>query len=139
VPSPQIWVLTPPPPYPPLSILLTLFLKMAQSKLVLSLNGGKEERLCGYLAIIISVPIRCQFHQHFFARFFRTNVLFGSFSNYVLALVPKFRTKNVCVNVDEIDFRCQFHQHFLREFYVRKFVQSQNVTRIKTFVQKMCA
>ncbi len=39
----------------------------------------------------------------FFARFFCTNVLFGSFSSYVLALAPKFRTKNACVNVDEID------------------------------------
>ena len=44
-----------------------------------------------------------QFHQRFFACFFRTNVLFGSFSNYVLALAPKFRTKNARVNVDEID------------------------------------
>ncbi len=44
-----------------------------------------------------------QFHQCFFARFFHTNVLFGSFSSYVLALAPKFRTKNARVNVDEID------------------------------------
>ncbi len=50
---------------------------------------------------------RCQFHQRFFARFFRTNVLFGSFSNYVLALAPKFRTKNARVNVDEIDYSPQ--------------------------------
>jgi hypothetical protein len=35
----------------------------------------------------------CQFHQRFFARFFRTNVLFGSFSSYVLALAPKFVRK----------------------------------------------
>jgi hypothetical protein len=35
----------------------------------------------------------------------RANVLFGSFSNYVLALAPKFRTKNTGVNVDEIDGR----------------------------------
>jgi hypothetical protein len=45
----------------------------------------------------------CQFHQRFFACFFRTNVLFGSFSSYVLALAPKFRMKNAHVNVDEID------------------------------------
>jgi len=36
----------------------------------------------------------------FFVRFFCTNVLFSS---YVLALVPKFRTKKARVNVDEID------------------------------------
>ncbi len=37
--------------------------------------------------------------------FFCTNILFGSFSSYVLSLAPKFRTKNVRVNVDEIDTR----------------------------------
>jgi len=52
---------------------------------------------------------RCQFHQLFFARFFCTNVLFGTFSSYVLALAPKFRTKNARVNVDEIDDRYHFH------------------------------
>ncbi len=62
--------------------------------------------------------IRGQFHQRFFARFFCTNVLFGSFSNYVLALAPKFRTKNARVNVDEIDGRGQFHQRFTSSFYV---------------------
>ncbi len=62
--------------------------------------------------------IRWQFHQRFFARFFRTNVLFGSFSNYVLALVPKFRTKNARVNVDEIDGRGRFQQYFMHSFYV---------------------
>jgi len=35
--------------------------------------------------------------------------------------------------------RCQFHQHFRRAFFVRKFVQSQNVTRKKAFVCKICA
>ena len=28
----------------------------------------------------------CQFHQRFFARFFRTNVVLAAFSSYVLAL-----------------------------------------------------
>ncbi len=41
----------------------------------------------------------------FFARFFCTNVLFGSFSSYILVLAPKFRTKDARVNVDEIDGR----------------------------------
>ncbi len=45
----------------------------------------------------------CQFHLRFFGRFFRMNIIFGSFSSYVSALAPKFRTKNACVNVDEID------------------------------------
>jgi len=35
--------------------------------------------------------------------------------------------------------RGQFHQRFLRAFFVRKFVQSQNVTRKKTFVRKIRA
>jgi hypothetical protein len=35
--------------------------------------------------------------------FFLRNVLFGSFSSYVLALAPKFCTKNARVNLDEID------------------------------------
>jgi len=39
----------------------------------------------------------------FFGALFCTNVLFGSFSSYVSALAPKFRTKNARVNVDEID------------------------------------
>ncbi len=29
---------------------------------------------------------RCQFHQHFYVRIFRTNVIFAAFSRYVLAL-----------------------------------------------------
>jgi len=36
-------------------------------------------------------------------------------------------------------FWCQFHQRFTRAFFVRKFVQSQNVTRKKAFVCKICA
>jgi len=52
----------------------------------------------------VNLNVTCrQFHQHFFAHFFRKNVLFCSFSSYVSALAPKFRTKNVCINVDEID------------------------------------
>ncbi len=44
------------------------------------------------------------FINGFFLRtFFCTNVLFVTFSTYVLALTPKFRTKNARVNVDEID------------------------------------
>jgi hypothetical protein len=38
-----------------------------------------------------------------------------------------------------IDSRCQFHQRFTRSFFVRKFVQSQNVTRKKAFVRKIWA
>ncbi len=39
---------------------------------------------------------------------FCTNVLFGIFSSYVLALSPKFCTKNARVNVDEIEtWKCE--------------------------------
>jgi hypothetical protein len=37
--------------------------------------------------------------------FFVRKLRFGSFSSYISALVPKFRTKNARVNVDEIDTR----------------------------------
>ncbi len=40
-----------------------------------------------------------------FRAHFCTNVLFVAFSRYVLALAPKFCTKNARVNVDEIDGR----------------------------------
>ncbi len=35
-----------------------------------------------------------QFHKRFAHAFFIQKLLFGSFSSYVLALVPKFRLKN---------------------------------------------
>jgi len=35
--------------------------------------------------------------------------------------------------------RCQFHQRFSLMFFVRKFVQTQTLSREKTFVQKICA
>ncbi len=41
----------------------------------------------------------------FYVQIFRTNVISASFSSYVSALAPKFCTKNVRVNVDEIDTR----------------------------------
>ncbi len=36
-------------------------------------------------------------------------------------------------------FWCQFHQRFTRAFFVRKFIQSQTLSRVKTFMQKMPA
>jgi hypothetical protein len=36
---------------------------------------------------------------------FSYNIVLPAFSSYVLALMPKFRTKNTRVNVDEIDGR----------------------------------
>jgi len=33
--------------------------------------------------------------------------------------------------------RCQFHQRLTRAFFVRKFVQSQNITRKKVSVRKI--
>ena len=44
-----------------------------------------------------------QFHQRFTRAFFVQKLHFGSFSSYVLALAPKFRTKKMRENVDEID------------------------------------
>jgi hypothetical protein len=35
--------------------------------------------------------------------------------------------------------RCQFHKHFLHAFFARKFVQTQTLSREKSFVQKMHA
>jgi len=48
-----------------------------------------------------------QFHQRFTRAFFVRKLRFGSFSSYVLALAPKFRTKKTRKNVDEIDKRLQ--------------------------------
>ncbi len=45
----------------------------------------------------------CQFHQRSTRAFFVQKLRFGSFSSYVSALAPKFRTINARVNVDEID------------------------------------
>ncbi len=85
---------------------------------------------------------QCQFHQRFFARFFRTNVLFGSFSNYVLALAPKFRTKNVRVNVDEIDgqlhYGCTSCLQYLKFCsFITKFVFEDKLCMMWTFKQKI--
>ncbi len=49
------------------------------------------------------LPSWCQFHQGFTLAFFVQKLSFGSFSSYVLALAPKFRTKRMRENVDEID------------------------------------
>jgi len=35
--------------------------------------------------------------------------------------------------------RCQFHQRFTHTFFIWKFVHSQNITRKKAFVRKICA
>jgi hypothetical protein len=35
--------------------------------------------------------------------------------------------------------RCQFHQRFTSAFFVQKKLQSQNISRKKTFVRKICA
>ncbi len=60
------------------------------------------------VGILTNVTWR-SFHQHFTLAFFIQKLRSGSFSSYILALVTKFRTKNVSVNVDEIDTRAQFH------------------------------
>ncbi len=72
-----------------------------------------KKRFCTHLWSILptfyeqvdvdEIDICHQFHQCFFTCFFHTNVVLAAFSSYVLALTPKFRTKNARVNVDEID------------------------------------
>jgi len=42
-------------------------------------------------------------------------------------------------HVDKIELSGQFHQRFTRAFFVQKFVQSQTLSREKTFVCKICA
>jgi len=44
--------------------------------------------------------------------------------------------KTSCLARDELVPETQFHQHFTCAFFIRKFVQSQNVTRKKAFVLK---
>jgi len=51
------------------------------------------------------LSVRCQFHQRFTYKFFVRTMFLAAFSRYVSALAPKFRMKNACVNVDEIDGR----------------------------------
>jgi len=67
----------------------------------------------------LRVTNRCQFHQCFYVQIFRTNVVSAAFSHYVVALAPKFRTKNVCVNFDEIDGRSTTTFHFHRIYILR--------------------
>jgi hypothetical protein len=85
-----------------------------------------------------------QFHQRFFARFFCTIVLFGSFSSYVEALAPKFRKKNECVNVDEIK---TWWMNFIWEFTicfsfssfsltVKKYDTAVNLSERETFLSE---
>jgi hypothetical protein len=53
--------------------------------------------------VIIIISTRGQFHQHFYVRIFCTNVVSAASSSYILALTPKFQTKNASISVDEID------------------------------------
>jgi len=76
------------------------------------------------------LAIRCQFHQRFYVRIFRTNVVSASFSSYIPALASKFRTKNARVNVDEIDTRSEasnfslemteFNTYYFQRTYIVK-------------------
>jgi len=67
-------------------------------------NSGTTEEIVKCLSVgIIWIATRCQFHQRFTYKFFVQTSFWAAFSRYVSALVPKFCTKNACVNVDEID------------------------------------
>ncbi len=46
---------------------------------------------------------KCQFHQRFYERIFRTIGVLAAFSSYVLALAKKIVQKMCAFNVDEID------------------------------------
>ncbi len=48
------------------------------------------------------IATRCQFHQRFYVRIFRTSGVSAAFSSYVLAC-KKFVRKMRAFNVDEID------------------------------------
>jgi hypothetical protein len=70
--------------------------------------------------IKLSMKTSSQFHQHFFVRIFRTNVVLAAFSSYVLALASKFRTKNARVNDDEIDTCCLKFNYLLQILKLHK-------------------
>ncbi len=62
---------------------------------------SKKSFLKNLLKVRIKVSISSTLNAHIFVRKLR----FGSFSSYILALAPKFCTKDARVNVDEIDGR----------------------------------
>jgi len=51
-----------------------------------------EGRICSLQSGFFTT--RCQFHQRFCVQIFRKNIVLAAFSNYVLALAKKIRTKN---------------------------------------------
>jgi hypothetical protein len=97
--------------------------------------------------MLMKLTAGVNFINVFFACFFCSNVLFGIFSSYVLALAPKFRTKNVHINVDEIDgcltqyldslkffskeARWCFKQFWLFYFYSFAGLKSHNRQKVK--------
>jgi hypothetical protein len=79
-----------------------------------------------------------QFHQQ--KRIQNTTRGYALSSHFTLYVERKSTGRKSCSeNVDEIDPWCQCHQHFTLAFFVRKFVQSQKLTRKKAFVCKICA
>jgi len=81
---------------------------------VIKLDCFKKQK---YLWIItrseITTSSYLQFHQCFTRMLFVRKLRFGSFSSYVLALAPKFRTKKTRKNVDEID---TYQDNFVLKF-----------------------
>jgi hypothetical protein len=75
---------------------------------------------------------RSRFHQDFMSRFM-CNICSTKIHTRTVSrekLEKAARIKSVKLT------RTQFHQHITHVFFVRKFVQSQNITRKKAFVQK---
>ncbi len=60
------------------------------------------------------------------------------FFQKILTIVNWKRQNNRKEDLENDETWCQSHQHFRHVFFVRKFVQSQNVTRKKAFVHKIC-
>jgi len=73
---------------------------------------------------------RCQFHQPFYVRIFRMNVISAAFSTYVLALAPKFCTKMRASTLMKLTAgKLDFINDFFVSFEVYK--QSYNCNKIK--------
>ncbi len=68
---------------------------------------------------------------------FRTNVCFGSFF-LVTCTMPKWRSYEKFLHLLLINWHLVsiFNQHFTRVFFIRKFIQSQTVTRKKARVNR---
>jgi hypothetical protein len=72
---------------------------------------------------------------------FQNSIL--AFFSFFIAVNSKLRkvipAKKSSFFLNNFPYWCQFHQRFTLAFFVRKFIQSQNVTRKKAFIHKIWA